>query len=57
MDETELINKTETLRFLEASILAAHMKFFEGNSETHSHLGGEEAILYETVIRYFTGDS
>ncbi len=56
MDKTEEIKKMNTLQVLEASILAAHVKFFKGNSESHFHLGNEEAILYDTVIRYFTGN-
>ena len=57
MDQTELRKKAEALGVLETSILSAHMKFFRVNSETHYHLDGEESVLYDSVIRYFTGKS
>ena len=57
MDKTELREKTENLGVLETSILSAHMKFFKGNSETYCHLKGDDFVLYDTVIRYFTDNS
>jgi hypothetical protein len=39
------------------SILAAHMKFFRGNSVMHYRLDDEESVLYDTVIRYFMGSA
>lgn len=57
MDKTEFRKKTEKLGALETSILSAHMKFFKGNSVAHCHLEGEESVLYDTVIRYLTGNS
>jgi hypothetical protein len=57
MDKTDLIKKTETLGALETSILSANMKYFKGNSETHYYLESEESVLYDTVVRYFTGNS
>jgi hypothetical protein len=57
MEKTELRKKAETLGALETSILSAHMKFFRINSETLYHLDGEESVLYDPVIRYFTDDS
>ena len=57
MNKTELGIEVETLGVLEASILSAHMKFFKGDSETHYHPGGEESVLYDSIIRYFTGKS
>jgi hypothetical protein len=57
MDKTELRKKTETLGALETLILSAHDKFFRVNLETHYHLDGEESVLYDPVIRYFTDDS
>jgi hypothetical protein len=57
MEKTELKKKMETLGVLEIEILSAHMKFFKGIPETHYHLEGEESVLYETVIRYLTGNS
>jgi hypothetical protein len=42
---------------LETSILAAHMKFFRGNSVMHYRLDDEESVLYDTVIRYFMGSA
>jgi hypothetical protein len=57
MDKTVFIKDTETLGVLETSILSAHMKFFKGNSETYSPLKGDDIVLYDTVIRYFTSNS
>ncbi|MCX5856184.1 MAG: hypothetical protein NTZ24_16705 [Deltaproteobacteria bacterium] len=57
MDQTELRKKAEALGVLEASILSAHMKFFKVNSETYCHLKGDDFVLYDTVIRYFTDNS
>jgi len=42
---------------LEASILSAHRKFFKGNSGMQYHLNDAELVLYDTVIRYFMGNS
>jgi hypothetical protein len=38
---------------MERSIISAHKKYFEGNSETLVSLNDAEAALYNTVIRYF----
>ncbi len=42
---------------MEASILSAHKKFFGSNSESLGSLDGAEAVLYDSVIRYFMGNS
>jgi len=42
---------------LETSILAAHMKFFRGNSGIHYRLDDEESVLYDAVIGYFMGSA
>ncbi len=42
---------------LETSILAAHMKFFRGNSGMHYRPDDEESVLYNAVIRYFMGSA
>jgi len=57
MEKTELKKKMETLGVLETAILSAHMKFFKGSPEAHYHREGEESVLYNTVIRYLTGNS
>ena len=57
MDQTELRKKAEALGVLETAILSAHIKYFKGNPEAHCHLEGEESVLYDTVIRYLTGNS
>jgi hypothetical protein len=57
MDKIIFIKETETLGVLETAILSAHMKFFKGDSETYSLLKGDELVLYDTVIRYFTSNS
>ena len=57
MDKIIFIKETETLSVLETAILSAHMKFFKGNSETYSHPKGDDIVLYDTVIRYFTSNS
>jgi len=54
MENTELKKHMETLGVLETAILSAHMKFFKGTKEVRHHIEGEESILYDTVIRYFT---
>lgn len=53
MNTAEFGRETETLGALETSILYAHIKFFMGDSETHDHLGAEESVLYDSVIKYF----
>lgn len=57
MDTTDLRINMESLGILEASILSAHIQFFKRNSGVNYHLTDEESALYETVIRYFTGNS
>ena len=57
MENEELKKHMETLRVLETAILSAHMKFFNGTKEVRHHIEGEEFVLYDTVIRYFTGNS
>ena len=57
MDKTELIKKMETLGILESLILSAHIKYFKENSETHYYPESEDSVLYDTVVRYFTGNS
>jgi hypothetical protein len=57
MNKTQLGIEVETLGVLETSILSAHMKFFKGDAETHYHLDGEESVLYDSVIMYFTSKS
>lgn len=57
MDKIIFIKETETLGVLETAILSAHMKFFKGDSETYSLLKGDDLVLYDTVIRYFTSNS
>jgi hypothetical protein len=53
MNTAEFRKETETLGALETSILYAHIKFFMGDSEVHDHLGAEESVLYDSVIKYF----
>jgi hypothetical protein len=53
MNTAEFRKETETLGALETSILYAHIKFFMGDSEAHDHLGVEESVLYDSVIKYF----
>ncbi len=38
---------------IEASILSAHKKFFEGNAEARKRPGNAEAMLYDAVLSYF----
>ena len=57
MDKTDLRINVEKLGTIEASILSSHMHFFRRNSEDHNDLKDEEFVLYETVIRYFNGNS
>jgi hypothetical protein len=57
MDKTDLRKNVKTLGTIEASILSAHMQFFRRNLEGNYDLKDEELILYETVIRYFNGNS
>ena len=57
MENIELNEKMETLGLLETAILSAHMKFFKGTTEVHHHIKGDESVLYDTVIRYFTEKS
>ncbi|MEN6320117.1 MAG: hypothetical protein ABFD82_15345 [Syntrophaceae bacterium] len=57
MENTELNKKMETLGVLETAILSAHLKFFKGTTEVRYHIEGEEYVLYNTVIKYLTGNS
>jgi hypothetical protein len=41
---------------MEASILSAHKKFFEGKADAHRGLTGAESVLYDSIIRYFEGN-
>jgi hypothetical protein len=57
MDKTDLRINVEKLGTIEAAILSSHMHFFQRNFEDYDNLKDEEIILYETVIRYFSGHS
>lgn len=56
-DNTLLYKEEETSSFLEASILAANNKFFKGNLGELYRLDRNDLILYNTIIRYFKGNS
>ncbi len=49
-----LMNVKDKLGELESTIISAHKKYFSGNSESQD-VSPEHAILYGTVIRYFSG--
>jgi hypothetical protein len=51
-----IVQKEEKERFLEASILSAHKKFFEGNLNERT-LDRDDFMLYNTIIMYFKGNS
>jgi len=51
-----LMNFKDKLVELESAIISAHKKYFSGNSESQE-VAPEQAILYGTVIRYFSGKS
>jgi hypothetical protein len=57
MENIELNAKMEILGLLETAILSSNMKFFKGTTEVRHHIKGDESVLYDTVIRYFTEKS
>ena len=58
MEKMQHMAMTENLSSdMEISIISAHKKYFEGNSETLVSLNNTEASLYDTVLRYFKGNS
>lgn len=58
MEKMQSITMTENLiSNMERSIISVHKKYFEGNSETTGSMNNAEAALYDTVIRYFKGNS
>ena len=52
-----IVRKEEKEGFLEASILSAHKKFFEGHLNERFPLDRDDFMLYNTVIMYFKGNS
>ena len=54
---TTIVQKEEKEGFLEASILSAHKKFFEGNLNERIQLDKDDLMLYNTIITYFKGNS
>jgi hypothetical protein len=55
--DNEILQYEESSKMLEASILAAHNKFFKYNLNEQSRIDGEDFVLYNTVIEYFRGNS
>jgi hypothetical protein len=55
--DNEILQYEESSEFLEASILAAHNKFFKYNLNEQSRIDREDFVLYNTVIEYFRGNS
>jgi hypothetical protein len=56
-DKTVLHKDKESSIFLEASILSANNKFFKGNLDELYRLESDDLVLYNTIIRYFKGNS
>ena len=57
MENAELNKKMKTLGVLETAILSAHIEYFKGTTEVRYHIEGGKSVLYDTVIRYLTGNS
>ena len=53
----EIKEKSPSAVSLEASIISANKMYFQVKSEIHgSRLEQDDSLLYNTLIRYFTGD-
>jgi hypothetical protein len=52
-----IVQKEDREGFLEASILSAHKKFFEGNLNERFPFDRDDFMLYNTIIMYFKGNS
>ncbi len=58
MEKTQFVlSAGNSSNIAEIAILAAHKKYFEGNSENLRFSDEAESALYNAVIMYFTGNS